>query len=273
MRQRADRARRHPLVRAPRGLPHRGARPDEGAARQEHADRAGRRQGRVRRAPAAPRRSAARSARAKCCSATSSYIRCLLQLGPTTSSTARSSRRARCAAATSHDPYLVVAADKGTASYSDVANAISDRIRLLAGRRLCLGRLGRLRPQEDGHHGARRLGMRQAALPRARRRYHARDPSRWPASATCPATCSATACCSRRTSACRRPSTTATSSSIPIRMRAAASANATRLFRLPRSSWADYDRALSVGGRRHPRSRPEVAGADAAGARAARPGA
>ena len=45
------------------------------------------------------------------------------------------------------DPYLVVAADKGTATFSDIANAISDRARLLAGRRFRLGRLGRLRPQ------------------------------------------------------------------------------------------------------------------------------
>ena len=41
-------ARRHPLVRPARGLPHRGARPDEGAERQEHGHRAGGRQGRLR---------------------------------------------------------------------------------------------------------------------------------------------------------------------------------------------------------------------------------
>ena len=45
------------------------------------------------------------------------------------------------------DPYLVVAADKGTATFSDIANEISAAARLLAGRRLRLGRLGRLRPQ------------------------------------------------------------------------------------------------------------------------------
>ena len=48
------------------------------------------------------------------------------------------------------------------------------RVRLLARRRLRLRRLGRVRPQEDGHHGARRLGVRQAAFPRAGRRHHAR---------------------------------------------------------------------------------------------------
>ncbi len=64
------------------------------------------------------------------------------------------------------DPYLVVAADKGTATFSDFANEISRRARPLARRRVRLRRLGRLRPQEDGHHRARRLGMRQAAFPR-----------------------------------------------------------------------------------------------------------
>ena len=42
------------------------------------------------------------------------------------------------------DPYLVVAADKGTATFSDIANAISEEYALLARRRICLGRLGRL---------------------------------------------------------------------------------------------------------------------------------
>ena len=40
------------------------------------------------------------------------------------------------------------------------------RIRLLAGRCVRLRRLRGLRPQEDGHHRARRLGMREAPLPR-----------------------------------------------------------------------------------------------------------
>ena len=45
------------------------------------------------------------------------------------------------------DPYLVVAADKGTATFSDIANAISQRVRVLARRRVRVGRVGRLRPQ------------------------------------------------------------------------------------------------------------------------------
>ncbi len=69
------------------------------------------------------------------------------------------------------DPYLVVAADKGTATFSDIANGISARARLLAGRRLRLRRLGRLRPQGDGHHRARRLGVGEAAFPRDGRQH------------------------------------------------------------------------------------------------------
>ena len=69
------------------------------------------------------------------------------------------------------DPYLVVAADKGTATFSDIANAHRRRVRLLARRCIRLRRLRRLRPQEDGHHRARRLGMREAPLPRARDRH------------------------------------------------------------------------------------------------------
>ena len=45
--------------------------------------------------------------------------------------------------------------------------------RLLARRRLRVRRLGRLRPQGDGHHRPRRLGGGEAPLPRDGRRYHA----------------------------------------------------------------------------------------------------
>ena len=44
-------------------------------------------------------------------------------------------------------------------------------LRLLARRRLRLRRLGRLRPQGDGHHGPRRVGVGQAPLPRDGRRH------------------------------------------------------------------------------------------------------
>ena len=78
----------------------------------------------------------------------------------------------------------------------------SPRVRLLARRRVRVRRLGRLRPQGDGHHRARRLGIGEAPFPRAGRRHRRRATSPWPASATCRATCSATACCCRATSSC-----------------------------------------------------------------------
>ena len=68
------------------------------------------------------------------------------------------------------DPYLVVAADKGTATFSDMANAISRRVRVLARGRLRLRRVEGLRPQGDGDHRPRRLGVGAAALPGPRRR-------------------------------------------------------------------------------------------------------
>ena len=70
-------------------------------------------------------------------------------------------------------------------------------LRLLARRRLRVGRLDRLRPQGDGDHGARRVGVGQAALPRARPRHRRRRLHRRRESATCRATCSATGCCCR----------------------------------------------------------------------------
>ena len=61
------------------------------------------------------------------------------------------------------DPYLVVAADKGTATFSDIANAHRARARLLAGRRVRLGRLGRLRPQGAWASPRRARGNRSCA--------------------------------------------------------------------------------------------------------------
>ena len=146
------------------------------------------------------------------------------------------------------DPYLVVAADKGTGDVLGHRERDLGRVRVLARRRVRLGRLGRLRPQGDGDHGARRVGVRQAALPRAGRRHRddrftvagigdmsgdvfgngmllspphqagrrVRPPPRLPRPDPDPAACLA---------------------------------ERERLFRLPGSSWADYDPALiSPGG-------------------------
>ena len=89
---------------------------------------------------------------------------------PTTSSTARPCRRRDVVRHDGDDSYLVVAADKGTATFSDIANEVAQELRLLAGRRVRERRLGRLRPQGHGHHRAGRVGVGAAALPRARHR-------------------------------------------------------------------------------------------------------
>ena len=153
------------------------------------------------------------------------------------------------------DPYLVVAADKGTATFSDIANAHLRRVRLLARRRLRLRRLGRLRPQEDGDHLARRLGVGQAPLPRARQ--GRRD---------------------ARTSPCvgvgdmsgdvfgngmlRSPHIKLLAAFDhrhifvdPDPDPAASFAERQRLFELPRSSWADYDPQAHLARRRRLRAR------------------
>ena len=169
------------------------------------------------------------------------------------------------------DPYLVVAADKGTATFSDIANEISPLVRVLAGRRVRLRRLGRLRPQEDGHHRPGRLGVGQAALPRAAAWTPRARTSPWSASATCPATCSATGCCCPSTSGWSPRSTTGTSSSTRTRTAATSFVERRRLFdaaplvvgRLrPR-------RCISAGGGVWPRTAKSIpiSAADARGAR------
>ncbi len=122
-------------------------------------------------------------------------------------------------------------------------------VRLLARRRVRVRRLGRLRPQEARHHRARRLGVGQAPLPRARprrrhravhrrrRRRHVGRRVRQRHAAVGP------------DPAGRPRSTTATSSSTPTPTRPSSFAERQRLYDLPGSSWDDYDRAkISAGG-------------------------
>ena len=122
---RRGRPRRPALVRPPRGLPHRGARPGQGADGEERRHRAGRRQGRLRLPSSCPtRRSTARRGWPRASPATRrSSPAC--STSPTTSSTARSCRRSDVVRHDGDDPYLVVAADKGTATFSDIANGVA----------------------------------------------------------------------------------------------------------------------------------------------------
>ena len=115
---RRGRPRRPALVRPARGLPHRDPRPGQGADGEERRDRAGRRQGRLR-AQAGARATATRPSPATSCSSRP------CSTSPTTSTAARSSPPADVVRHDGDDPYLVVAADKGTATFSDIANEIS----------------------------------------------------------------------------------------------------------------------------------------------------
>ena len=66
------------------------------------------------------------------------------------------------------DPYLVVAADKGTATFSDIANEIAAEYGFWLGDAFASGGSVGLRPQGDGHHRPRRVGERAPPRPRAR---------------------------------------------------------------------------------------------------------
>ena len=157
--RRDGRARRPALVGPARGLPHGDPRPDEGADGQERRDRAGRVQGRLRRQ--APRRPGGR----------------VLHDVPV-----RPARRDRQHRRRLRRPALARRARRRRRSvpggrrgqgHGDVQRHRQRRlraVRVLARRRVRVRRVGRLRPQGDGHHGPQRVGERAAPLPRARRR-------------------------------------------------------------------------------------------------------
>ena len=85
-------------------------------------------------------------------------------------------------------------------TFSDIANALSAEYGFWLGDAFASGGSAGYDHKKMAHHRARRLGVREAPLPRARASTRRRRTSPSPASATWPATCSATACCCRRTS-------------------------------------------------------------------------
>ena len=197
--RRAHRPRRTALVGPSRGLPHGDPRAHEGADGQERAHRPRRRQGRVRGEDGRGRRRLP-DVRGRAARRHRQRRRGRHRAAPA----GRAPRRRR--------PYLVVAADKGTASFSDVANDIA--VRPASGSGTRSRRAGRPATTTSGWGspraahgnpcGAISAGWASTSPTR-------RSPSS--ASATCRATCSATGCCSAGTSGSSRRSTTATSSS------------------------------------------------------------
>ena len=69
------------------------------------------------------------------------------------------------------DPYLVVAADKGTAAFSDIANGLSEERGFWLGDAFASGGSAGYDHKKDGHYCTRCLGGRPAALPRDRNQY------------------------------------------------------------------------------------------------------
>ena len=148
------------------------------------------------------------------------------------------------------DPYFVVAADKGTATFSDVANAIALERNFWLGDAFASGGSQRLRPQGDGHHRQGRVDLGPAPLPR--------DGHRRP-----DATRSRVAGCGDMSGDVFGNGMLLSKA---IKLVAAFDhrhifidpdpdpatswAERKRLFDLPRSSWDDYDRKLLSQGRR-----------------------
>ena len=198
--RRQGRARRAALVGPPRGLPHRGPRADEGADGQERADRPGRLEGRLR-GQAAAGEGGREALLDEGSPATGRSCRGLLDITDNIVGGRGRRRPSGSCATTSDDPYLVVAADKGTATFSDIANEVSaaatasgsatrsPRAARSGYDHKAMGITARGAWESVKRH-FRELGIDVQAdgLHRRRDRRHVA------------ATCSATACCSRATS-------------------------------------------------------------------------
>ena len=111
------------------------------------------------------------------------------------------------------DPYLVVAADKGTATFSDIANEIAISHGFWLGDAFASG--------GSAGYDHKKMGITaRGAWESVKRHFREMDIDigktfhRLSVSATCPATCSATACCAKRPPSSLPHSIIATSSSI-----------------------------------------------------------
>ena len=131
------------------------------------------------------------------------------------------------------DPYLVVAADKGTATFSDTANEIAGGYGFWLGDAFASGGSEGYDHKKMGITARGAWESVQVALRRARAEPGHRRLHRGRRRATCPATCSATACCCPSTSGWSRPSTTGTCSSTRPRTRRPASPSASGCSRCP----------------------------------------
>ena len=158
------------------------------------------------------------------------------------------------------DPYLVVAADKGTASFSDIANAVSAEYGFWLGDAFASGGSHGYDHKHHGHHRPRGVGVGQAPLPRARHRHADARSSPSPAIGDMSGDVFGNGMlCSphiRLIAAFNHQHVFLD----PDPDTAAAYAERRRLFALPRSSWSDYDPSLiSAGGGVHARTLKSIA--------------
>ncbi len=167
---RPRRPRRAALVGPARGLPHRGAGAGEGADGQERRHRADRVQGRV-----LPQAAARHGGRPRGLARGGQGLVPDVHLGPARHHRQPRLRRDRPARARRPPRRRrPVPRRRRRQGHRDLLRHRQRRravVRLLARRRLRLGWLGRLRPQGDGHHRPRRVGVGEAALPRDGRRH------------------------------------------------------------------------------------------------------
>ena len=177
-------------------------------------------------------------------------------------STARSSPPPQVVRYDGDDPYLVVAADQGTATFSDIANEIAVARGFWLGDAFASGGSTgydhkKMGITARGAWESVKRHFRQLGIDVQHDRLHRRR-----ASATCRATSSATACCSRSTSSSSPRSTTGTSSSIPNPDAAASFAERARLFALPAIVVGRLRprRSSRAGGGVYPRTAKAIAG-------------
>ena len=173
--RRLGRARRPALVRPARGLPHRDPRADEGADGQERADRAGRRQGRLRgQAPPATESSPIYT----------TFISALLDITDNDRGRRDRAARATSCATTATTPTWSSRPTRARRRSRDIANGVAESYGFWLGDAFASGGSVGYDHKAMGITARSRVGVGPAPLPRARRRRPDARTSPSPASAT-----------------------------------------------------------------------------------------
>ena len=170
--------------------------PDEGADGQERGDRAGRRQGRLRASSAPPADGGREALLEEGVACYRTFLRGLLDLTDNIVG-GEIVPPPRVVRHDDDDPYLVVAADKGTATFSDIANGVAAEYGFWLGDAFASGGSAGYDHKEMGITARGAWESVKRHFRELGHRHRRRPTSPSSASATCRATCSATACCCR----------------------------------------------------------------------------